>query len=82
MRKTKKQLETEIKELKQDLKDARTQNDALYEKYDNKSERNKIAELYLQTLRVMFNRIGGHFIDADFNRLLDVLEQDRFPEGF
>jgi len=54
----------------------------IQDELENAQERNKIAALYLQTLRVMFNRVGGMVIDTDFNRLLDVLEQDHFPEGF
>ena len=75
MRKTKKQLEQELKAITENK-------EHIQDKLEIVLQRNKIAALYLQTLRVMFNDIGGHLIDADFNRLLDVLEQDRFPEGF
>lgn len=75
MNKTKKQLEQELKAITENK-------EHIQDKLEIALQRNKIAALYLQTLRVMFNDIGGHLIDADFNRLLDVLEQDRFPEGF
>lgn len=73
--KTKKQLEQQLKAIIENK-------ERIQDQLENAEERNKIAALYLQTLRVMFNRIGGMVIDTDFNRLLDVLEHDRFPEGF
>lgn len=75
MRKTRPQLASEVLQLKEELK--RTEN-ALFECAD----REKIAALYLQTVRVMFDRIGGHIQSVDLDRLLDTLGYGRFPEGF
>ena len=71
-----------IKELEQELKAVIENKEHIQDKLEIALQRNKIAALYLQTLRVMFDNIGGKVIDVDFNRLLDILEQDRFPEGF
>lgn len=75
MSKTKKQLEQQLKAIIENK-------EHIQDQLEIALQRNKIASLYLQTLRVMFNDIGGTLVDTDFNRLLDVLEQDRFPEGF
>lgn len=71
-----------IKELEQELKAVIENKEHIQDELEIALQRNKIAALYLQTLRVMFDNIGGTVIDVDFNRLLDILEQDRFPEGF
>lgn len=75
MSKTKKQLEQQLKAIIENK-------EHIQDQLEIALQRNKIAALYLQTLRVMFNDIGGTLVDTDFNRLLDILEQDRFPEGF
>lgn len=75
MRKTRQQLLGEMLQAKEELK---KKDRDLVEVYD----RNKIAAMYLQTLRVMFNLIGGHMGTDDFDRLLDTLDRDRYPEGF
>lgn len=75
MIKTKKQLEQELKAITESK-------ERIEDKLVITSQRNKIAALYLQTLRVMFDDIGGYLNTTDFDRLLDVLEQDRYPEGF
>lgn len=75
MRKTNAQLQKDIEELKEKL--AR-RNKILDEIWD----RNKISALYLQALRVMLNHIGGNVETIDFDRLLDTLDQHRYPEGF
>lgn len=75
MRKTRPQLETELIKAKEELR--RTE-DTLFAVAD----RNKIAGYYIQVLRVMFDKIGGHIQAIDFDRLSDILERDRYPEGF
>ena len=75
MRKTRQQLLGEMLQAKEELK---KKDRELVEVYD----RNKIAAMYLQTLRVMFNLIDGHMGTDDFDRLLDTLDRDRYPEGF
>ena len=75
MRKTRLQLLGEMLQAKEELK---KKDRELVEVYD----RNKIAAMYLQTLRVMFNLIDGHMGTDDIDRLLDTLDRDRYPEGF
>lgn len=82
MQKNKKQLESELRKLTKELKDERETHHLLYKKYEECQDRKKIAARYLQTLRVMFDYIGGIVNTNDFDRLLDVLEEDHYPEGF
>lgn len=47
-------------------------------------DRNVLAGRYLQVLRAMNETLGGDILmkQIDFDRVLDVLEQDRHLEGF
>lgn len=82
MRKTKKQLEAQIKELHQELDNEIRMRKETYLKYEDEADRMKIVGYYIQTLRVMQDKIHCRLTDEDFDRILDVLEQDRYPEGF
>lgn len=82
MSKTKKQLEAQIKELHQELDNEIRMRKENYLKYEDGADRMKIVGYYIQTLRVMQNKIHCRLIAEDFDRILDVLEQDRYPEGF
>lgn len=46
------------------------------------SDRNALAARYLQVLRATINTIGGEIKPVDFDRVLDILQQDRYLEGF
>ena len=48
----------------------------------NISDRNALAARYLQVLRATINTIGGEIKPVDFDRVLDILQQDRHLEGF
>ena len=93
MRKTKKQLEVELKTQKKMYetqivelhKEMDTQDELMKEycnRYEDKCDRNKIVAYYLQVLRVMQDKINCRLRTEDFDRMLDVLGQDRYPEGF
>lgn len=76
---TKKELEKEIHQL--------TQEKLLWMgKYRKAQDRKKLAALYLQTLRLTPDYTDGKegtFITYnDYDRLLAILEADRYPEGF
>lgn len=45
-------------------------------------DRNALAARYLQVLRATINYIGGEIKPVDFDRVLDILQQDRHLEGF
>lgn len=51
---------------------------------DHLQERNTLAGRYLQVLRAIEETIGGDVLlkQLDFDRVLDILEQDRHLEGF
>lgn len=51
---------------------------------DHLEERNALAGRYLQVLRAVGETIGGDVLlkQIDFDRVLDILEQDRHLEGF
>lgn len=55
-------------------------------KYTKAQDRKKLAALYLQTLRLMpdytDNKEGTFMTYNDYDRLLAILEADRYPEGF
>jgi hypothetical protein len=82
MKKTKKQLEAQIKELHQELDNEIRMRKENYRKYDDKADRMRIIGYYIQTLRVMQDKIHCRLIGEDFDRILDVLEQDRYLDGF
>lgn len=82
MRETKKQLESKLRKLTRELQDERDTHKSLYNRYDQCQDRKKLAARYLQTLRVMLDYVEGTVTTNDFDRLLDVLEEDHYPEGF
>lgn len=45
-------------------------------------DRNALAAHYLQVLRAIINTTGGEIEPIDFDRVLDILQQDRHLEGF
>ena len=68
-------------ELQKQLKELEEKCKKLEKNYDEAEDRKALAGKYLQAIRGIADYTGANITSIDFDRVLDVLEQDRYFDG-
>ncbi|MBO7694968.1 MAG: hypothetical protein J6T10_20310 [Methanobrevibacter sp.] len=71
-------------ELEKEVVDLWNKNNELLNRLNHKYDRMKLAGLYLQCMKLLpdYSKKLNIMQQLDFDRVLNILDQDEFPEGF